>query len=70
MTIEKSIEEARTLSEILMQLRKITLHMPKFQESEVRLRAETINNMICILQNDTFHMRQQWIDETCKVSKV
>jgi len=63
MTIQESIEEAEMLRVILRNFAEKTYTMPKFKESEVSLRAETLRGFILILQNDVFEMLNEWKKE-------
>ena len=64
MRLDESIEEAKILKGFLQKINEITYVIPKFRESEVALRAETLRGFIAILQNDVFEMIQDWQEES------
>jgi hypothetical protein len=63
MTLEQSLEEAKILKEILKSFGEKISNMPKFRESEVALRAETLRGFILIVQNDVYQMVREWSHE-------
>ena len=63
MTLEQSLEEAKMLKEILKSFGEKISTMPKFRESEVALRAETLRGFILIVQNDVYQMVREWSEE-------
>ena len=66
MTLEQSVDEAKMLKEILKSFGEKIYTMPKFRESEVALRAETLRGVILILQNDVYEMCREWEAELLK----
>ena len=64
MTLEQSIEEAKSLKEFIRQVSCITYLIPTFKEGEVDLRAKTLKGFIAILQNDVLEMIQEWQEAT------
>lgn len=69
MTLSQSIEEAKLLNDFLNNAYHAIYTMPKFHESEVQLRAETLRGFILVLQNDLFGMINEWETELNEVKK-
>ncbi len=63
MTLLQSLEEAKVLKDYLKNIYNVIYHMPKFNESEVRLRAETLRGFILVFQNDVFGLTEEWEKE-------
>lgn len=66
MTPEQSIEEAKHLKQYVDNIWKSIYDMPKFKESEVNFRAETLRGFILILSSDIYEMLKEWQAEQTK----
>jgi len=60
MTLSQSLEEAKLLKSIINNVYEKIYTMPKFNESEIELRAQTLRGVVLVLQSDLIGIINDW----------